>query len=285
MQRCELITGRYRLPVMIFGDGTRTLVCVNGAQQTMGAWGSVMRRFVASGYRVVLFDFPNQGSAETQEGPLGLIEQAEVLDLVLRQVSPEEPVDLLAGSWGALVAAACAARYPASVRRLILGSFQVRANAHLRRVAAQSVSIIERGARGDLAELVITEFGSGLPGTFRQALRNQFAGFSGPQLQQVKELSATLASGAELLDLVDLRRVSAQTLIVNGGLDPLVDAADRATTADCFPRAELRVLEGVGHFLHLEQPSVIDVYLEFAHRRPRRQTAVADAPELMAAPA
>ena len=46
--------------------------------------------------------------------------------------------------------------------------------------------------------------------------------------------------------------------------DPLIDAADRATTAECFPSADLRVIRGVGHFLHLERESVMDTYLEFA---------------------
>jgi pimeloyl-ACP methyl ester carboxylesterase len=264
MQRCELVTGRHRIPVVLFGEGKRCLVCVNGAQQTMNAWGSLARRFaVRAGYRVVLFDFPGQGSALTAEGGLGLIEQAELLQLVVSQVSPVAPVDLCGASWGAQVAAACAARYPALVGRLLLLSFQVRTNARVRRVAIESLRLIELAARRELAEHVIKEFGAGLAHKFRAAIRAQFVRLSAGQLAQAREQCATLAAGADLRQLVDLGRISADTLIVNGADDPLIDAADTATTADCFPHAELRVVRGVGHFLHLEQESVMDTYLEF----------------------
>ena len=148
--------------------------------------------------------------------------------------------------------------------KLMLGSFQVRSNARLRRVAARSVRLIEREATRELAEHFIEEFGAGLPEAFRDAIRAQFARLRADELVQIKEQCATLAAGADLREVVDLGRVSADTLIVNGADDPLIDAADRATTADCFPHAELRVMRGVGHFLHLEQESVMDTYLAFA---------------------
>ena len=267
MQRYEIEAAGHRIPVVVFGDGDRCLVCVNAAQQTMGAWGSLARRAAArGGYRVVLFDFPNQGRASTTAGALSLVEQADLLSLLLHEVSPARPVFVIGGSWGALVAATAAARHPSAVSTLVLGSFQVRTNERLRVVAAEAVRLIERAARRELAEHVIKEFGTGLSEVFRQAMRVQFGRLTEEQLVHVKEQCATMASDADLRDVVDLGRVSAETLIVNGSRDPLVDAADVATTAGCFPRAELRVLADVGHFLHLEQEEVTDIYLEFAQR-------------------
>lgn len=268
MERFELTAGGYRVPVIVIGDGDRCLVCVNAAQQTMVAWGPLAKRFATrAGYRVVLFDFPNQGRASTVERGLGLIEQAEVVHHVLSHVSPRRAVDLCGASWGSLVAAACAARHPSAVNRLMLGSFQVRTNPCLRRLAAESVCLIERDAGREVADLFIREFGSALPEPFRQAMRTQFARLTAPQLLQMKIQCATLAAGADLREVVDLDRITAEALIVNGADDPLVDASDAEATACCFPDAELRVLPGVGHFLHLEQPSVVDVHLEFAQRR------------------
>jgi pimeloyl-ACP methyl ester carboxylesterase len=254
------------IPVSVFGDGDRCLVCVNAAQQTAAAWGAVARRFTRAGFRVVLFDFPSQGRAETLSRGLGLVEQAEIVHRVLSHVSPGQPVDLCGASWGALVAAACAARHPAAVRRLILGSFQVRTNERLRRLAARSVTLIEREETGLLAELFIGEFGEGLPEAFRQAMRAQFVRLTAAQLVQMREQCLTLAAGADLRDLVDLERISAEILVVNGARDPLIDASDLATIAQCLPQAEVVVVPRVGHFLHLERPSVLDIHLEFAQR-------------------
>ncbi len=270
MERRELVVGRYRIPVAIFGGGDRCLVCVNAAQQTMGAWGTLAKRFAnRGGYRVVLFDFPNQGRASNVGRALTLSEQADVLHFVIREVSPGDAVDVCGASWGALVAAACAARFPTAFRKLMLGSFQVRSNARLRTVAAESVGLIERGARRELADQFIREFGAGLPESFRALVRSQFGALSDAQLVQVREQCATLAAGAELRQVVDLDRVTAETLIVNGSRDPIVDAADYPANAGCFRRAELRVLAGVGHFLHLEDEKVMDIYLEFALRGER----------------
>jgi pimeloyl-ACP methyl ester carboxylesterase len=76
----------------------------------------------------------------------------------------------------------------------------------------------------------------------------------------------TLVAGADLRDFVDLERISAGTLVVNGAEDPLVDAADLARISNCLPLAEVSLVPGVGHFLHLERPSVVDIYLEFLQR-------------------
>ena len=206
----------------------------------------------------------NPGRTATLSGRLGLIEQAEVVHGVLSHFSPRDPVALCA-SWGALVAAACAVRHPAAVNKLMLGSFQVRTNSCLRRLAAESVRLIALGGGRAIAELFIEEFCAGLPETFRQAMRTQFDRLTIAQMLQMKEQCSTLAAGADLREVVDLCRIAGDTVILNGANDPLVDAWD-LTTEDCFPRAELRMLRGVGHFLHLEQPSIIDVYLEFAQR-------------------
>ena len=75
--------------------------------------------------------------------------------------------------------------------------------------------------------------------------------------------------GQALLDygdigrLVDLSAIRARTLIVNGADDPIVDAGDGYEAARRIPHAEVRLLEGVGHFLHAEQPQIMDVFADF----------------------
>src|SRR6185436_6201705 len=93
------------------------LICVNGMQQTMAMWRSVLKRMSATGYRTVLFDFPNQGRAAELNQHLGgsslsVEQQVEVLHAVVEHVAPEQQVALIGGSWGALVAAAFASAHP-----------------------------------------------------------------------------------------------------------------------------------------------------------------------------
>src|SRR5688572_23142947 len=134
MQKSVLTVDRFEIPYMLFGEGPHLLICVNGMQQTMASWRSLVRHFAGTSYRVGLFDLPNQGRARCLHGSarVDVLEQVRVLGAVADTLSPDAPAALIGGSWGAVVAAAYAARRPSRVRRLILGSFQVRANARLR---------------------------------------------------------------------------------------------------------------------------------------------------------
>ena len=268
MQKPVLTIGRFQIPYMVFEGGSQLLVCVNGMQQTMASWRSVVRRFTAERrYSVALFDFPNQGRGRCMFGEpqVSVVEQVRVLESVVDVLSPGAPVALLGGSWGAVVAAAYAARRAPRVTRMVLGSFQARANERLRAVARLGRSLVESGRSAELGELFITTFGMHLPPQRQQRIAAQFATLRPEQFQQMYEHAERLVNADDLDGIADLRRIGAATLIVNGAADPIVDAAD-ADTVQRIPRAELRVVPGVGHFLHVERADVIDIYAEFLHR-------------------
>ena len=268
MQKSVLTVDRFEIPYMVFGEGTHLLICVNGMQQTMPSWRSLVRCFTAqASYRVALFDFPNQGRARCLRGDarVDVVEQVHVLGAVADALSPDGPVALIGGSWGAIVAAAYAARRPGRVGRMVLGSFQVRPNARLREVARLGRSLVATGRSDELADLFMAAFGAHLPPERQRSIVAQFAALRPEQFQQMYEQAELLVNAESLQGVGDLRAIEAETLIVNGGADPIVDAAD-AETLDCIPGAELCVVPDVGHFLHVERPGVLDTYAEFFHR-------------------
>ena len=274
----EVVTvGGFEIPYAVYTQGPECLICVNGMQQTMASWRPVVRRLSAAGrYRVVLFDFPYQGRARAIDSaqPVTLAEQVAVLHRVVEAAAPFQSVALIGGSWGAVVAAAYAAEHPSRVTKLLLGSFQPRANRRLRDVARRGQALVEQGRIDELAGLFITEFGQGMPPDRQRALQAQFRTLRSDQVLQMYRQGSVLAEATALADLVDLRAIRAETLVVNGTDDPLVDAADPAIRQ--IPSAELCVVPGAGHFLHLERPEMIDVYNEFFHRS---APALSSAPE------
>jgi pimeloyl-ACP methyl ester carboxylesterase len=266
MRKSIITLERFEIPVVIAGSGSDTLVCINGMQQTMAAWRSVVNRFRRERrYQVILFDFPHQGRAVVRSGagPVGLMEQVEIVRAVVAHVSGGRPVDLLGGSWGATVGAAFAAEAPSAVRRMVLGSFQARANRRLRGLARRTRSLIECRRTDAIAELIITEFGAGTPPGYHAALRQQFDRLQPEQFWQIHEQAEILLNAIDLGVFVDLRRITAETLIVNGSADAIVDARDTEGTVDRIPGARLHVVPGAGHFLHVERPDILDVYAEF----------------------
>src|ERR1700754_749139 len=101
-------TGRFEVPTAIAGGTGPLIVGVNGAQQTMGSWRALVKFFVPRGWRVLLFDFPGQGRGRIIDGgpDVSLDEQVEITRAVIDSISPAAPVNLIGGSWGAVVGAA-----------------------------------------------------------------------------------------------------------------------------------------------------------------------------------
>jgi len=99
---------------------------VNGAQQTMAAWRPVVTYF-SRDYRLLLFDFPGQGRAQIISGSavVALDEQVEVLHQVLSAQNAPEKSIVAGASWGGVVVAAFASRFPHLVDNIILASFGI----------------------------------------------------------------------------------------------------------------------------------------------------------------
>jgi pimeloyl-ACP methyl ester carboxylesterase len=273
-QKETITAGAFEIPVAASGTGPRTLICVNGMQQTMAVWRSLVKRMALTDYRTVLFDFPNQGraAASVSRGSLTLHEQVGVLHAVVRHVSPAEPVSLIGGSWGSLVAAAFAATHPRRVSRMVLGGFQTRPNAKLRDVAQRGRALLEAGRGPELSALFAEEFGHGIDASRRAAIDAQFRALRPEQFRQMYDSARLLVEQVDFETMFDLSVIEADTLLINGDQDPLVDWSLTPSIAARFPTASWRVEPGVGHFLHFERPSLVNLYARFL-------TADADATE------
>ncbi len=58
------------------------------------------------------------------------------------------------------------------------------------------------------------------------------------------------------------RAYGGPVLVLHGALDPLISREMAVATAAFFPRGRLRVLEGVGHSVNLENPGLLKDVLE-----------------------
>lgn len=258
-------TGRFLVPTAIAGHSGPLLVGVNGAQQTMGSWRALVKFFVPRGWRVLVFDFPGQGRGRILEGgpDVSLDEQIEITRAVIDSVSPSAPVNLIGGSWGAVVGAATAARHPSRIRQLVLGSFRTAPNPAILDMAARGRRYIEERDLGQLADLFVEGFGRGLPESRRQQIYRQIADLTADQAANLHALSFLFADGSDISRHVDLRQITARTLIINGALDPIVDPGNLAHAARLIPDCRALLVPQAGHFLHNEMPALLAVYEHF----------------------
>jgi pimeloyl-ACP methyl ester carboxylesterase len=256
----KLKLGRFVVPYRVYGAGSSSLVFLNGVQQSMAMWHSFVRRF-SHKYRIVLFDFPNQGGGRIVEGSsnLSLDEQVDILTAVIDATCGEDPPSLCAASWGGVVALAYAVKYPRKLKSLILASIGTKANQKMIEMISKGLEMpgIERF---QVAESIIENFGQDLPAAMKKRILGQFERMDTEAFEAFFHHGSTVLSVRELDAVVDVGKVQCKTIIVYGENDAIVDLSDVRFLASQMPRSELRIIKDVGHFLHLEKDDLLDVY-------------------------
>ena len=256
----EIETGRFVIPYRICGSGDQSLVFVNGLQQSMAMWHSFVRRFGRS-YRIVIFDFPNHGKGRIISGSddVSVDEQVEILDAVTNAASIADQLTICSASWGGVIAAIYAIRHPGKVQRLILASMGTRANDKMIEMITAGFGIALED-RVQIADAIIKTFGDNLPPSMKRKIFLQFEQMSQTGLEAFQRHGLFVLTVRELANAVDVSEIKCKTIVVHGEKDTIVDAQDAVFLASQIPNAEFRNIPGVGHFLHLEDESILDIY-------------------------
>ncbi len=258
----EVKMKRFVIPYRLYENEGDHIVCLNGVQQSMAMWQSFIFRFSPQ-YRIVVFDFPNQGKGRILSGSPSVIldEQVEILYQVLKTTRVSRDFTLFAASWGGVVAVAFASKYPHVVKRLMLGSLGSKANKKM-------IETIKRGFeinmenRKEMADTLIDSFGKDLPMSFKQKIINQFCTMSEENLRTFYEHGLSVISTKEISNVVHLENIKARTTLINGQNDEIIDLEDIKFLASQIPNCEIKIIKNVGHFLHLEREEVLDIYQE-----------------------
>ena len=255
-----LRTGRFEIPYRIYENDGPHLICLNGIQQSMAMWQGFVARF-ATEYRIVLFNFPAQGNGRALSGPTraSLQEEVDILFEVMKTTGVNHGVSLCTASWGGVIALAFAAQHPYAVKRLLLGSIGTKPNRKM-------VEIIEEGLslgtdnREQFAEHLIQGFGQNLPESIKKKIGAQFRTLSEENLQSFCEHGLKVISAQKLSDHINFKNIEVETVILRGEDDVIVDLEDVIFLSSQIPNCELKVIKNVGHFLHLESDTVLDIY-------------------------
>jgi pimeloyl-ACP methyl ester carboxylesterase len=255
-----LETGRFLISCRMYGNQGRQLICINGVQQSMAMWQSFVSRF-SRDYRIVLFDFPNQGKARIVSGPtqVTLDEQVEILSAVIEKTGLGPDATICAASWGGVVAVAFAAKYRDRIKRLILASLGTKPNKKMVETIKKGASL-DMNDRDKMAQTLIGSFGGSLPERIKQNIVNQFRIMKEESIQAFYEHGLFVISSKQLSDMVDLKTIKAKTILLNGEKDAIIDLDDVRFLASQIPDCELKIVKDVGHFLHMEREDVLDIY-------------------------
>lgn len=257
-----LKAGRFLIPYRVYENDGPHIICINGVQQSMAMWHTLVLRF-SRDYRVILFDFPNQGKANVVSGPAqaSFDEQVQILHAVMEETGVNSDATMCAASWGGVVAVAFASKYQDRIKRLILASLGTKPNEKMVETIKNG-SGVDINDRQRMAEILLESFGDDLPGRIKQKIITQFRTMKDEEVRAFYEHGLFVISSKQLNEMVDLKRIKARTFLINGEKDTIIDLEDVKFLASQIPNCEIRILKNVGHFLHMESEDVVDAYVD-----------------------
>lgn len=223
------------------------VLCVHGYCQSYEYWRPTAERLKAAGVQAMAPDLPGFGGSAGAAGPYTMEGYADALAALVKSRALE-PIVLVGGSMGGVVAQHLALRHPTRVSRLLL-------------VATGAYTADPAGALAKADALASSAWS---PETVRPIVEGFF--HSRPAEAEIERLLA-IALQASQAAAVDAARSNANsrtldrldviavpTMIIQGRHDRARTPEHGAEMRDRIPGAQLAVIEEAGHTPHLEQP-------------------------------
>ena len=159
--------------------------------------------------------------------------------------------------------AAFASRFPQLVDKIILASFGIRVNEKLVQAIREGQRLNGTATGEQVAGVIIKYFGQHLNEGFKKRMYDQFKNITKEHMENFRAHGQLLETTKHINEVVDLHSIKAQTLIINGAMDTVMDFDDVAIAAAQIPNCLVKIVPGVGHFLHNENDDVLAIYREF----------------------
>ncbi|MCX5712007.1 MAG: alpha/beta hydrolase [Candidatus Omnitrophica bacterium] len=263
-------SGRFIIPYRIYENDGPHIICLNGVQQSMAMWHTFVLRY-ASHYRIVLIDFPGQGKGKVISGPIfvTLDEQVDILREVIKATGTNKNVTVCTASWGGIIAMAFASRYQSEVKQLCLASLGTKANAAMVETIKKGMQIDPQD-RQKMADILIEGFGRHLPDNIKNKIISQFHSMSSENLRAFYEHGLFVVSTKKIGDLIKLSNIKAKAFLLYGEKDTIIDLDDVKFLSSQIPNSEVVVIKGAGHFLHMEQEGIFNIYEDILPIPPKR---------------
>jgi 3-oxoadipate enol-lactonase len=237
MQRIDV--GGHRLRVDVSGSGPPDLLCLHGLVDRLEIWDRLVSPLATRG-RVIRMDQRGHGGSEAPTGPYRREDLAADVAFVLESLGSERAL-LVGHSMGGIVSMATALAHPDRVAGLVLIGTASQCSEKIARWYERIAVAGERdGAAGIAREI------------YGRESRRVVTG----DAQGIAHVTRTLASLYEEPLTPRLSEIRCPALLIVGEKDPMGPKAS-AIIADRLPDAQLEVVAGCGHWVHVEQPEVL----------------------------
>jgi pimeloyl-ACP methyl ester carboxylesterase len=256
--------GETRVRVRELGAGP-PLLMIAGIGGNLDMWAPLIPEL--PGRRLVMFDVPGTGESGRLRYPPLMLSYAHFTRRLLRELGHDR-VDVLAFSWGGLLAQQFAIQYPGCVGRLVLagtapgmGGIPPRP-----RVLGRMLTTRRYHSRSYFRAIAADFYGGHYrhdPLVVDEDMDRRMAHPPG-----ILGYAAQLCAVAGYSSLPGPWLISTPTLILGGDDDPIIATANLRMLAGIIRDSELHIVRGGGHMLLVDSPKLVGpLIMDFLERR------------------
>lgn len=245
-----------RTHVLDEGSGP-PIVFVHGLGASFRNWERQFDEFAAS-HRCIAADTRGAGSSETGSAAYSLELFADDVVEVCAQLGVSD-ICLVGQSYGGLVAQTVALRHPGLVGRLVLIATGCYRRPDVPRALPGLLAECVKDGRALPVETILQAV---YPASFRAGEPDVVRDF-GRELSicDPADLLAKMTATQSLDNRAALAGLDIPTLVIGGELDSMFAPADVRLISECLPQAELMIVAGAGHQVHVEAAPVVNARL------------------------
>ena len=234
-----------------YGEGDKVLIIAHGLFGSLDNWSTLGRRF-AENRRVILVDQRNHGHSFHADEMNYTVMAQDLVDLMDHLSIPE--AQFIGHSMGGKTVMKMAMIAPERMSRMIVADIAPKAYPPHHDLIFEAIHALDldkvhsRGEAEDVISHVLKD-----RGTLLFLLKNLYWKEKG-QLAWRMNLPVIEAHMEDILNSVGLETVMTPTLFIRGSQSKYIQAEDEMPIHFQFPMGELITMQGVGHWLHAEDP-------------------------------
>lgn len=235
------LTGKGKLVLLLHGWGD----AANGLE--------ALSRELAGSYQVLVLDLPGFGASELPKMAWDLDNYADFLKNLLAKLNLNQPYAVIGHSNGGALAIRAVSLTALTPQKLILlAASGVRTNSRAKRLFLKVVA-----KTGNIATIW-------MPERYRQGLRKSLYGAAGSDMLVAPQLEDTFKKTVRQDVQGDAVVIQIPTLLIYAADDNAVPVEDGRQYHDLIKNSRLEIIDGAGHFVHLDEPQkVTDLIQEF----------------------
>lgn len=229
------------------GSG-KNLILLHGWKQDVSTWHPIVD-LLKDDFKLWMIDLPGFGKSDIPEKTWQVSNFAETVSLFIKDLKIKEPI-LLGHSLGGNVSLKLAIKYPDLLNKLILeDSSGIRPKSNLK----NSFSL----TAAKIFNFLVPNIGN-----IKEKARRKFYNQIGSDYLDAGELKETFKNIINEDLSSEVSKIKTETLIIWGERDQEVPVSLAKKLYQLIKNSDLEILEGIGHFPHLENPKLFAHYVK-----------------------